>query len=71
VEAKGVITYEGQLLTSISIDMALTTVAKVVGQDALAGSKSALVGQYRGYAYSRRKSANLPPWLVPHYPKAP
>ncbi|MFC5550219.1 CpaF family protein [Massilia aerilata] len=44
VEAKGVITYEGQLLTSTAIDMALTAVAKFVGQDALAGSKSALVG---------------------------
>lgn len=44
VEAKGVITYEGQLLTSMAIDMALTAVAKYVGQDALAGSKSALVG---------------------------
>lgn len=44
VEAKGIITYEGQLLTSSSIDMALTAVAKFVGQDALAGSKSALVG---------------------------
>ena len=44
VEAKGVITYEGQLLTSMSIDMALTAVAKYVGQDALAGSKSAMVG---------------------------
>ena len=44
VEANGVITYEGQLLTASAIDMALTAVAKYVGQDALAGSKSALVG---------------------------
>lgn len=44
IEAKGIITYEGQLLSPISIDMALTAVAKYVGQDALAGSKSALVG---------------------------
>ena len=44
VEAKGIITYEGQLLNSDAIDMALTAVAKFVGQDALAGSKSALVG---------------------------
>jgi pilus assembly protein CpaF len=44
VEAKGVITYEGQLLTTSAIDMALTAVAKFVGQDAIAGSKSALVG---------------------------
>jgi pilus assembly protein CpaF len=44
VEAKGIITYEGQLLTSSAIDMALTAVAKFVGQDALAGSKSAMVG---------------------------
>ena len=44
VEANGVITYEGQLLSPVQIDMALTAVAKYVGQDALAGSKSALVG---------------------------
>ena len=44
VEANGIITYEGQLLTPSAIDMALTAVAKYVGQDALAGSKSALVG---------------------------
>jgi pilus assembly protein CpaF len=44
VEANGVITYEGKLLSSDAIDMALTAVAKYVGQDALAGSKSALVG---------------------------
>lgn len=44
VEADGVITYEGKLLSSTAIDMALTAVAKFVGQDALAGSKSALVG---------------------------
>jgi pilus assembly protein CpaF len=44
VEAGGIITYEGQLLSSTAIDMALTAVAKFVGQDALAGSKSALVG---------------------------
>jgi pilus assembly protein CpaF len=44
VEAEGVITYEGQLLNSTSIDMALTAVAKYVNQDALSGSKSALVG---------------------------
>jgi pilus assembly protein CpaF len=44
VESKGVITYEGQLLSSMSIDMALTAVAKYVGQDSLAGSKSAMVG---------------------------
>jgi len=44
VEANGIITYEGQLLSSLAIDMALTAVAKFVGQDALAGSKSALVG---------------------------
>ena len=39
-----VISHEGQLLTSIAIDMALTAMAKFVGQDALAGSKSALIG---------------------------
>lgn len=44
VEANGVITYEGKLLSPGSIDMALTAVAKFVGQDALAGSRSALVG---------------------------
>lgn len=44
VEANGIITYEGKLLSALSIDMALTAVAKFVGQDALAGSKSALVG---------------------------
>lgn len=44
VEANGVITYEGQLLTEMSINMALTAVAKYVGQDAIAGKKSALVG---------------------------
>lgn len=44
VEAKGVITYEGQLLTTGAIDMALTAVAKYVNQDAIAGTKSALVG---------------------------
>ena len=44
VEANGVITYEGQLLSPGSIDMALTAVAKFVGQDAISGSRSALVG---------------------------
>lgn len=44
VEANGIITYEGQLLTPSSIDVALTAVAKFVGQDALAGTKSAMVG---------------------------
>jgi pilus assembly protein CpaF len=44
VEAKGVITYEGQLLTTTAIDMALSAVAKYVNQDAIAGTKSALVG---------------------------
>lgn len=44
VEANGVITYEGQLLTTMAIDMALTAVAKYVGQDAISGKKSAIVG---------------------------
>lgn len=44
VESKGVITYEGQLLTTGAIDMALSAVAKYVNQDAIAGTKSALVG---------------------------
>lgn len=44
VEAKGTITYEGQLLSDLQIEMALSAVAKHVGQDAVAGTKSALVG---------------------------
>jgi pilus assembly protein CpaF len=43
VEAKGTITYEGMLLTDVAIEMALSAVAKYVGQDAISGTKSALV----------------------------
>lgn len=43
VEAKGTITYEGKLLTDVAIEMALSAVAKYVGQDAISGTKSALV----------------------------
>jgi pilus assembly protein CpaF len=44
VEANGVISYEGQLLSNDAIEMALTAVAKYVGQDAISGTRSSLVG---------------------------
>lgn len=43
VEARGVITYVGQLLSADQIDMALTAVAKYVDQDAIKGTASAIV----------------------------
>ncbi len=43
VEARGVITYQGQLLSTNNIDMALTAVAKYVSQDSIAGTASSIV----------------------------
>jgi pilus assembly protein CpaF len=43
VEANGVITPHGQLLTEGAIDMALTAIAKLVRKDAIANSASAIV----------------------------
>lgn len=43
VEANGVITPKGQLLKQESIDMALTSIAKLVGKDAIANTPSAIV----------------------------
>lgn len=43
VEASSKITYAGQLLTNNAIEMALSAVAKTVGQEAVVGNKSALV----------------------------